>query len=69
MCMVGGAQYNDPVLPPESAQMRSPDAGAARSSAARRTMDRVMSGAKTVLTSGQGVTQSAPTEKKVLLGQ
>ncbi len=69
MCMVNTPQYSDPVLPPESAGMRSPDAGAARSTAARRTMDRVMGGAKTILTSGQGVTTQGPSEKKTLLGQ
>lgn len=58
-----------PVLPPENAQMKQPDAGAVRTATGRRTSDRVRGGTDTVLTSGSGVTALAPTEKKTLLGQ
>jgi len=58
-----------PVMPPEPAQMRQPDAGAVRSATGRRTEDRVRAGTSTVLTSGSGVTALAETDKKTLLGQ
>lgn len=58
-----------PVLPPEPAQTRAPDAGAARSQVGRRTMDRSRAATDTVLTSGSGVTDFAQTSKKTLLGQ
>jgi len=58
-----------PAMPPEPAQMKQPDAGAVRTATGRRTQDRVRGGAKTVLTSGSGVTDFATTEKKTLLGQ
>lgn len=58
-----------PQLPPEQAQMRQPDGAAVRSATGRRTMDRVRAGTSTVLTSGSGVTATAPTDKKTLLGQ
>lgn len=58
-----------PVLPPEPAQMKQPDAAAIKSSQGRRTSDRVRSGSKTVVTGGSGVTDKADTEKKTLLGQ
>lgn len=52
----------------ESAQSRYPDDGTAINSAARRTTDRMRATTSTILTSGSGVTSSAPTEKKTLLG-
>lgn len=67
MCMVNTPQA--PVLPPELAAMKAPDAGAAYDTAARRTTDQVRSGSKTILTSGSGVFSAAPTEKKRLLGE
>lgn len=48
--------------------MREPDAGAVRDSVGRRTTDRMRAAAKTILTSGRGVSEAAPTEKKTLLG-
>jgi hypothetical protein len=59
----------DPQLPPETAAMRSPDQGAVRADVGKRATDKLRSGANTILTSGSGVTQGAPTEKKTLLGQ
>ncbi|MDK2769907.1 MAG: hypothetical protein KYX69_19590 [Sphingomonas sp.] len=58
-----------PVLPPEPAQTKAPDSGAVRSSTGRRTMDRARAGSDTILTSGLGVTETAATAKKTLLGQ
>lgn len=70
MCMFGGgSKQQPPTLPPEPAQMKQPDAGAVRTATGRRTEDRMRAGAQTVLTSGSGVTQVAPTDKKTLLGQ
>lgn len=70
MCMFSSPKSPaPPVLPPETAQMKQPDAGAVRSATGRRTMDRYRGGADTILTSGSGVSDSAPTEKKTLLGQ
>lgn len=60
---------NAPQLPAETAAMKAPDAGAVRTAAGRRTGDRFRSGADTILTSGSGVMDMAPTEKKTLLGQ
>jgi hypothetical protein len=71
MCIFGGGggqQQADPTLPPETAAMRQPDMGAVKTAAGRRASDSVKSGAKTILTSGSGVTEFAPTEKKTLLG-
>ena len=58
-----------PQLPAESAKMREPDAGAARSMAGRRMQDRIRAGSNTILTSGSGVADTAPVERKTLLGQ
>lgn len=69
MCLVKTPDMPEPTLPPETAAMKQPDAGAARSSASRRTQDRVRAGTQTILTSGSGVATAAPTEKKTLLGQ
>jgi hypothetical protein len=68
MCFFNQPDTADPVLPPEPAQMKEPDKGAT-SQAGRRTQDRIRAGTQTVLTSGSGVTATAPTEKKTLLGQ
>lgn len=69
MCLFPTPTMNAPNLPPESAAMKAPDAGAARTAAGRRTGDRVRGGTDTILTSGSGVMDMAPTEKKTLLGQ
>lgn len=58
-----------PQLPVETQAMRQPDGGAVRSSTGRRTADRLRAGVDTILTSGSGVTNTAPTDKKTLLGQ
>lgn len=71
MCIFGGgggSSQADPVLPPETAAMRQPDAAAFKTAAGRRASDKVKSGARTILTSGSGVQEFAPTEKKTLLG-
>jgi hypothetical protein len=57
-----------PSMPTEYAAQKSPDAGAVRSTTGRRTADMVRSGSPTILTSGSGVTTTALTEKKTLLG-
>ncbi|MFZ5692443.1 MAG: hypothetical protein ACOY5F_14435 [Pseudomonadota bacterium] len=67
MCLV--PDIPAPQTPPETQEMKQPDGAAARSAVSRRTGDRVRSSAATVLTSGSGVTASAPTDKKTLLGQ
>lgn len=69
MCMFNSPSPQAPQLPPERAQMRYPDAAAVRDAVGRRTEDRIKAGADTILTSGSGVTDFAPTEKKTLLGQ
>jgi len=71
MCIFGGggSQQADPVLPPENAAMRQPDGAMVRTAAGRRATDIAKSGAKTILTSGSGVSVAAPTERKTLLGQ
>lgn len=46
-----------------------PDGAAVKSNTARRTEDRIRAGTDTILTSGSGVTQSAMTQGKTLLGQ
>jgi hypothetical protein len=69
MCMFGSSSTPAaPVLPPEPAQMKQPDA-TATTAAGRRTEDRIRSGTNTILTSPSGVDTSAPTDKKTLLGQ
>lgn len=67
MCLV--PDIPKPELPPETQAMQQPDGAAVRSSAGRRTGDRIRSSASTILTSGSGVSETAPTEKKTLLGQ
>lgn len=68
MCLFKTPKPKDPVLPPEAAQMRDPDAGAVRDTTGRRTTDRMRAASRTILTGGGGVTESAPTQKKTLLG-
>ena len=67
MCM-----FSPDVPKPEKVAERSatrlPDGDTARSTAGRRTTDRMRAGADTILTSGNGVTQGAETAKKTLLG-
>ena len=53
----------------ERSQTRMPDGATARTAAGRRTSDRVRAGQNTILTSGSGVLNSAPTSGKTLLGQ
>ncbi len=69
MCLLNTPKAEDPVLPPETAAMRAPDQGAVKSTVGRRTGDKARAATPTILTSGSGVTTSAPTEKKTLLGQ
>lgn len=69
MCMFTPPTAETPQLPPEPAQMKPADGGAVRSATGRRTDDRIRAGAQTILTSGSGVTATAPTERRTLLGQ
>lgn len=69
MCLVDTPKTSAPTLPPETAAMKAPDGNAARTAAGRRMTDQMRGGAGTILTSGSGVTTTAPTEKKTLLGQ
>lgn len=69
MCVFGQNTPAAPQLPKEAASMRQPDGGAVRTNTGRRTADRLRAGADTILTSGAGVTNAAPTDKKTLLGQ
>lgn len=57
----------EPVV--ERSASRMPDGAAVKSNTARRTEDRIRAGTDTILTSGSGVTQSAMTQGKTLLGQ
>jgi len=59
---------DDPVLPTEYAQSRLPDGGQVRDNVGTRVRDRMRAASNTILTSGSGVTSTAPTEKKTLLG-
>lgn len=68
MCMFSKPKVEDPVMPPEYQQQRLPDAGQARNNVSARVKDRMRAASGTVLTSGSGVTASAPTERKTLLG-
>ena len=58
----------DPVMPTQTAAQKWPDGGNVRTAAERRVMDGIGSMTPSILTSGQGVTKFAPTEKKTLLG-
>ena len=68
MCMFSKSDTPEVAMPKEPAQMKSPDGDAVRSTASRRTEDRIRAGTQTILTSGSGVTQNAATGK-TLLGQ
>lgn len=59
----------DPKMPPRYAQQRQPDGDLVRDSVTRRQTDRSRAAASTILTSGSGVTSSAATAQKTLLGQ
>jgi len=68
MCLV--PDIPKPELPAETQAMKDPDGATARSAVSRRMGDRARSSsANTILTSGSGVTASAPTQAKTLLGQ
>lgn len=69
MCLVSTPSAPQLQEPTEYAQQRAPDGDAVRSSTSRRTLDKMRSGTSTVLTSGSGVSQTADTAKKTLLGQ
>lgn len=69
MCMFSKPNPPPVTVPPEPAQMKQPDSGAVKTATGRRTSDRVRAGANTILTSGSGVTDTADTGKKTLLGQ
>lgn len=69
MCILDQPDPPKVALPKEPAQMKAPDGGEVRSNASRRTMDRMRAGSNTILTSGSGVSTTAPTDKKTLLGQ
>lgn len=60
---------DDPIMPAEMAQSRLPDGGQVRANTGQRATDRARAATNTILTSGSGVTASASTEKKTLLGQ
>jgi len=67
MCLV--PDIPAPQTPAETQAMKQPDQGAVRSDVSRRTTDRMRAGSNTILTSGSGVTATAPTQAKTLLGQ
>lgn len=68
MCMRAPTMPAPPQLPPEPAAMKSPDRAAVRDASGNRVNDRMRSSARTILTSGSGVTTMGDTEKKTLLG-
>lgn len=68
MCMSRPRMPPPPELPPERAAMKSPDRAAVRDASGNRVNDRMRSTARTILTSGSGVTTMGDTEKKTLLG-
>ena len=68
MCLFPTPKQDAPVLPPEYAQAKSPDEIVAKN-AGKLEADRAKAAASTVLTSGSGVTTTAPTQAKTLLGQ
>ena len=69
MCMFSSPSMPAaPTMAPERAAERMPDGETARSTAGRRTQDRIRAGQDTILTSGSGVTSTAETSKKTLLG-
>lgn len=68
MCMFSTPDYPEPEMPTERQAQRLPDGQTVQSNTARRMTDRMRAGANTVLTSGSGVTESAATGGKTLLG-
>lgn len=69
MCFASPPKPKDPAMPVEYAAQKSPDGGAARDAVTGRQQDKTRAAANTVLTSGSGVLDAAPTAKKTLLGQ
>lgn len=69
MCMFSQPSTPKVEQPTEYAQQKQPDGAAVKSATGRRTEDRVRAGTQTILTSGSGVLDTAPTDKKTLLGQ
>lgn len=68
MCILPKVDTPDaPVLPTERAAMRQPTS-AVTTDTKRRATDQARSATSTILTSGSGVSTSAPTAKKTLLG-
>ncbi len=67
MCMFSQPDIPAPQPVVERSATRAPDGDAARSSAGRRTMDRVRAGADTILTAG--APSNVQTQGKTLLGQ
>lgn len=57
-----------PEMPAERQAARAPDGGSLTDGAARRKTDQIRGATSTVLTSGSGVTDTAATGKKTLLG-
>jgi hypothetical protein len=69
MCIFpSAASPSKPQLPVEPAQMKQPDSRDA-AEAGSKAADQLRARANTILTSGSGVTETAPTGKKTLLGQ
>lgn len=68
MCMFSQPKYPDPQMPAEKQMPQQPDQ-TPQQAKGRRVSDQVRGAASTILTSGSGVTATAPTEKKTLLGQ
>ena len=68
MCMFSTPKTETPQLPTEVAQMKQPDNSDA-AAAGEKAKDQLRARANTILTSGSGVTEAAPTGKKTLLGQ
>lgn len=69
MCMFNTPDIPDPAPVIERSSSRLPDGQTATGAAGRRTQDRIRAGSNTILTSGSGVTDTAPTAGKTLLGQ
>lgn len=68
MCLV--PDIPKPQLPEETQAMKEPDGAAVRDAVSRRMGDKARSSsANTILTSGSGVSATAPTQAKTLLGQ
>lgn len=69
MCLFQTKTPEAPELPPETQAMKQPEAASVRETVGKNTAAGAKAGANTILTSGSGVTEEAPTEKKTLLGQ